>query len=83
VSRCKACGQEILWCISTKGNMMPVDPRPEPDGNLRLIRRGSQPPIAEVKKGPDLLDASDDGTRYYAHHMTCPNWKVKKKAASG
>ncbi len=33
---CKSCRAEVLWVVTTRGKLMPVDPLPVGDGNIVL-----------------------------------------------
>lgn len=88
MSRCRSCEAEIIWCVTDNDKRIPVDAHPAAGGNIRLhpgagrIPAPGQPPIARVVGTTiDLTDDTDDGTRYYPHHATCPEgpqWKRKK-----
>ena len=70
-SRCKACGNPILWArVTATGKMMPVDPEPRPDGNIELTR--GRTPEATVH-GQSPLGVDPDLTLYVSHFVTCPS----------
>jgi hypothetical protein len=79
---CRSCNAEIIWTITDKGNRMPVDQEPAPDGNLVLclcgpgrlcIRDGSRlitnhAHVASTIEGPLM-----NGEFHLSHFVTCPS----------
>lgn len=71
---CRSC-EAPLWMLKTdKGKTMPVDPAPNPSGNLTIEY------AAQMKPGDPMIPirvhtAPDDwtGPRYVSHFVTCPN----------
>lgn len=63
-SNCRSCGKPILWARTPNGKWMPLDPEPNPLGNLLLDEDGYIGPHPEGApvKGP-----------YFSHFATCPN----------
>ena len=70
-NECRSCHASIVWCVSEKGNFMPIDKDPVVGGNIRMIHNPI--PNARVQPDIDLFDEHDDGMRYLPHHMTCPD----------
>ena len=73
---CKHCHRRIRWARTRNGRWMPLDPDPNPSGNVRL--RGIHPQgglLAEVLGAQASLlgDADDDEPRYMPHHASCPD----------
>jgi hypothetical protein len=66
---CDGCGRTIRFCQTTKGSVMPVDPNPNPDGNVRLRHAAGGGWLAEVMTKADL--AVFQGPRYTPHFATC------------
>ena len=71
--RCKAaeCGAELLWAVSlTKGNGLPLDVDPVPDGNLLIdhYRDDGRPVVRNIAKG-ETVDPNT--ARYRAHFTSC------------
>lgn len=64
MSRCRSCGAEILWAVTTSGKRMPVDATPEPYGNVQLETVDGVLRASVVGHG--------DGT-HVAHFATCPD----------
>ena len=72
--RCRSCKAEIRWAITTGGYLMPLDPDPVPDGNLRL-----ETVLAGEHKTPRVWvvplaqrTGDDAGQLYKPHFATCP-----------
>lgn len=68
-SKCKACGQEILWITTTKEKKMPVNPAlisfscgPGPE---TFVTQGGK-----VERGK--RDANGTAVGYISHFATCP-----------
>lgn len=67
-SRCRSCDQLIAWCLTPKGKRMPVDPEPDPDGNVIVWSALGQQRCRVVK-----TDEHVHGMRYTSHFATCPH----------
>jgi hypothetical protein len=54
---------------------MPLDPDPDPDGNVLLTADG----IAHVLGPLEMLAGGTEleGTRHMPHHATCPEWPAR------
>jgi hypothetical protein len=65
MSKCKGCGAPIVWGEwESSGRPTPLDPNPNPKGNLALV-------AGKVHSyGPE--DARLHRDRYMPHHATCP-----------
>lgn len=68
MSACRSCGAPIVFVRTTKGEWMPVNPKPRPGGNVELVNGVAQvvAPSPEVK-------------RYTSHHSDCPNANGHRK----
>lgn len=66
---CRSCGAEIVWRVNAAtGRPAPIDPLPDPDGNIVLEANGRY----------RVLSAAEDATgaprrRYTSHFATCPS----------
>lgn len=81
MSACRGCGAPIRWVRTVHGNLMPIDPDPDPDGNVELVDdtgapvdaaaldRFPLPATAVVHAQPTLTG----GDRWMPHHATCPD----------
>jgi hypothetical protein len=71
--RCKSCAAPITWAITAaKGNRMPLDPDPVPDGNVWIVehREHMSPVIGVALQHSDI---PDDIETYVSHFVTCAN----------
>jgi hypothetical protein len=70
---CKKCKAPIRWAVTGNGSPIPLDPEPNPAGNVRLTERccGS-PPAAEVLgKARQVAARAGREVLYMPHHATC------------
>jgi len=65
MSRCTSCDGRILWARTPKGKLIPLDPLPDPRGNMVL--EGTTARVATA------ADFPLDGPRYMPHWATCPD----------
>ena len=76
LTTCKSCHAEMVWCVSTNGHRMPVDPEPVPDGNLIVVGTG-RAPNGDVLDRVLVLGKGDvplgDPPRFQSHFVTCPD----------
>lgn len=63
-SQCRDCGERIMWCITDKGNKMPVNVKPE---SKIVVTRGD---------GGRLF--AHHAMAFTPHHATCPHAKERK-----
>lgn len=69
--RCRSCAAPIVWAITAaKGNRMPLDPEPVPDGNVWIIEHPEhgQPVIGVALQRSDI---PADIETYVSHFVTC------------
>lgn len=76
--RCRSCNAKIIWTTMLdamgarktrddgKPVRNPIDPRPRPDGNVRLTGRGH---ARMITAGEHVMPDE----RYVSHFATCPN----------
>lgn len=69
MSACRGCGAPIRWVRTEHGNLMPIDPDPDPDGNVELVDDLGEELVAIVHAQPTLTG----GDRWMPHHATCPD----------
>lgn len=72
---CAGCGKPILWAVTDNAKRMPLDPEPDPDGNVavwqdtgrrcRVLLKGEQPTAYE--------------RLYMPHWATCTNPPQKRR----
>ena len=65
MSNCSSCQAPVRWAQTEHGKRMPVDVRPVPNGNIRLID-GPTPTAVYLKAGEEYT-----GLRYVSHFATC------------
>jgi hypothetical protein len=76
VTRCRSCGQKVIWAVTERGKHMPVDAEPHPAGNITLIPRPDGGATAHVLQKFE----SAGGELYRSHFVICPNasdWRRK------
>ena len=73
MSRCKACGVDVIWILMKSGRAMPCNPGPlfyreAADGYAKIVTpdgRVLSAVLCEDKRGAD-------GIGYISHFATCP-----------
>jgi hypothetical protein len=74
--KCRSCGAEIYWTVTTRGKRMPVDVLPSDEGDLFLFRRPDEP-IEAVHMGSTDHRARAGRERcrprFTSHFATCPS----------
>lgn len=73
MSQCGKCPAKIVFCKTPSGKWMPIDEKPNPDGNLFFAGKDSD--------GRQLVEVVDlftpaKAVRYMPHWATCPAAKV-------
>lgn len=77
MTACKSCQASINWLHTATGLRIPIDVQPVADGNIRIIGDVAHVVGATI----DLLDDTDDGTRYVSHFVSCRDagsWRRKR-----
>ena len=69
---CRSCGAPIVWTITERGKRMPIDPQPDPAGNLTITPDPVGIGDGVVPRATFTRD-SGDGRRYLSHFTTCPH----------
>jgi hypothetical protein len=71
---CRSCKAPIRWAITAGGHLMPIDPVPVPDGNLRLEQvAGGDVQVPRVRVVPPAWRTqADAGQLYRPHFASCP-----------
>jgi hypothetical protein len=70
MAECRSCGAPITWAITDKRRRIPLDPEPNPAGNIRLDLTHAH----ILTKGETYY-----GPRYMSHFATCPNAAQHRK----
>lgn len=79
VTRCRSCGQRVIWTVTEHGKHMPVDAEPHPAGNITLIPRADGGATAHVLQKHEHAGGA---ALYRSHFTTCVdalNWRRKDK----
>lgn len=66
---CRSCHAPIWWLVTEAGKRMPVNPTPDPSGNLAV--KGCGFLGFRVLKADEDLAAGE--TRHVSHFATCPS----------
>jgi hypothetical protein len=84
IRACRSCGALVVWTETSKGRRMPVDAEPAENGNLRLVEREGEVPLAvndtEETTALFATGASGDDRRYVSHFATCQQAKQWRRA---
>jgi hypothetical protein len=72
MSRCKSCGQDLIWAKTAAGKSIPIDTAPAAGGNVMLQSRQGLPPLAIVF-GAGTAPPTNQARRYTSHFATCPH----------
>jgi hypothetical protein len=70
--RCRWCstGADIVWCRTLANSKpIPIEPDPNPAGNVEIVAAERGVPIVQTHKGPPGM--FDEWTPYMPHHATC------------
>lgn len=74
----------MMWARGSSGKANPLDPKPTPDGNVRIV--GTEPdgtPKIEYLSKANVAQARLRGEKLYTSHFaTCPNRKQHRKKAA-
>lgn len=64
------CGKPIRWVLTVEGRRMPLNPDPDPDGNIVAVTLPNGERRARVLAGHDPRDGTE--TLWVPHWATCP-----------
>jgi hypothetical protein len=73
LTRCRSCGEEIVWAMTTAGRAVPINNRPKLGGNIELTYTAGAPPVAHVVK------PVPGKVRFVSHFATCPDASMWKR----
>jgi len=76
---CRSCRMPIRWVMTANGKRMPLDPSPDPEGNVWIVGMEEGVPSVEVALTADAVPANVP-FRYVSHFVTCPDrdsWRKK------
>jgi hypothetical protein len=66
---CSACRKPVLWALTVNNKRIPLDPRPDPDGNQAAYRDGTGG--YRTRQLKDDQEPSGYERRYMPHFATC------------
>lgn len=75
--KCRICGTPIMWARTLAsesgagGKAMPIDPEPNPEGNVAVRQTGPGRYVARVLKDGESHDTYSE-KRHMPHFATCP-----------
>ncbi|APE09727.1 hypothetical protein BO226_11340 [Rhodococcus sp. 2G] len=76
ITKCRTCRAEIVWASTTKGNAIPLEPEPSPNGNLNVYPVPADPRgrIAIVVTNSRRAALAAAGIPLYvSHFLSCPD----------
>lgn len=82
MSACRSCGAPLLWCRTTAGKAMPIDPTPylakecDPRATVVLYEPHSADPAFVVQAGK----IGRDQVVYVSHFASCPNAAAHRRS---
>lgn len=74
-NRCDSCSAPIIWAFTERGKKIPLDPDPDPKGNMVLDNNADDGTVIAV-----YAKEEDSRARYVSHFATCPDagmWRKK------
>lgn len=78
MAKCRSCQAPIEWAITENSKKMPLDRRPNPEGNV--IKTGAViDGLPEVHVIGFLDRLTGEETRFTSHFATCPNAKAHRR----
>lgn len=80
--RCKSCRAEIVWAKTVaKGELMPINPTPTPNGNVVLHEQSGNLYAAVVAKNKRAAMAEAGYPMYLSHLVDCPHAHEWRRSA--
>jgi hypothetical protein len=79
---CRSCRARIFFALTEKGRRMPIDAKPTKDGNVQVIERSGQTPVARVlgKHPLELMrEMHPNRPLYTSHFATCTSAAAHRK----
>ncbi|MFV2172279.1 hypothetical protein ACFHW2_12155 [Actinomadura sp. LOL_016] len=68
---CEACGESVIFAITRAGNRQPLNPAPDPDGNVLAYRDGTGTWRARSLASTREVPAYGHEKTYMPHFATC------------
>lgn len=80
MTRCRSCGAEIRWAMTSKGKRIPLDVGEHADGNL-VLHEDPMRIAATVAYGDGEAETLGiKGPRALSHFATCPQASQHRRA---
>lgn len=78
MAKCRSCEAPMVWVkTAANGRLMPLDPKPVPDGNVVLLASRDEQGVRLVRVLAHGEDPGPDAKRYISHFATCPSPKPR------
>lgn len=77
-AKCRECSAPITWATTAQGNQMPLDPGPDPTGNVAYYRSQGAIFARVVTKDQPIQEHETPGMPHFA---TCPP-RLRREAAA-
>jgi len=72
IENCRSCEAPVIWAMTERGKLMPVDAEPSKDGNVQLKPRVAVAPLAEVLSVAKCFGKTQ---LRLSHFVKCPQAK--------
>jgi len=71
-AECRSCRMPIRWVVTQNGKRMPLDPVPDPEGNVWI--EGMENGVPKVQVALTAADVpANVPIRYVSHFVSCPD----------
>ncbi|HSV39798.1 MAG TPA: hypothetical protein VLI04_13660 [Nocardioidaceae bacterium] len=71
-TRCRSCDAPVRWVLVLPNlKRMPIDPEPDPEGNMWVERYQQGTPVMGVALNREAVPSSEP-VAYVSHFVTCP-----------
>jgi hypothetical protein len=67
---CRHCRRRVIWAVTERTRPIPLDPNPNPDGNVALSEPSPGRRLARVLTSGEQPTSVE--CRYMPHFATCP-----------
>ncbi len=86
MTTCRSCGAPVLWAVTAAGKRIPLDPEPQPDGNVVIaseVHPRTSVECVHAEVVPARSAIHPDRLRYQAHFASCPNAAQHRRRVPG
>lgn len=77
MAQCASCKADVLWVVTERGKRMPLDTKPDPQGNIVL----GQDDLVEHRQVAYVRPPGTYPIMYRSHFVTCPHAPAWRKKA--